>query len=85
MNIKYIIVLRSWCCYVCNAAQNNDSNSIMSNRNEVMVTGLTPFLKYMFSITSQNKVSEMDDNVSNRTAVIDINTLEGGQLIYLLL
>ena len=43
------------------------------------MTGLTPFLEYMFSITSHNKVSQMDDNVNNRTAVISITTLEGGQ------
>lgn len=51
----------------------------MRNRNDAMLTGLTPFFEYIFYITSQNKVSQMDDNVDNRTTVVNVTTLEGGQ------
>lgn len=46
-----------------------------------ILTGLTPFSNYIFSITSGNDISFLDRNVLSRTAFIAVTTLERGQYI----
>ena len=51
---------------------------VVTNDTVIYLTGLIPFLNYTFFVTSENEVSEFDENIFHRTASIETTTLEGG-------
>ena len=48
------------------------------NMTEGVITGLTPFTQYVVFVSSENRVSAQDTDVSGRTVSTNITTLEGG-------
>ena len=48
----------------------------------VEVEGLTPFLNYTFSVTTENAVSSQDSDVTGRTTNTIATTEEGGIYIH---
>ena len=48
------------------------------NDTETRVTGLTPWVVYTFSVSSENDVSSQDNNINNRSVSTTNRTEEGG-------